>query len=138
MAWSLTAEQLLGSLFKQRQKNQAFGSDPSVCYLNHSSKHHPIMPWSKYTDLYLSMAYIAIILISTLYTHHSYHKTLSDCSKQYILQELASIQIAGVILASITVSAIKSVTTRIIPRHYSTHPMIPQAAARRRQQLPLV
>lgn len=97
------------------------------------------MPWSKYTDLYLSMAYIAIILISTLYTHHSYHKTLSDCSKQYILQELASIQIAGVILASITVSAIKSVTTRIIPRHYySTHPMIPQAAARRRQQLPLV
>jgi hypothetical protein len=97
------------------------------------------MPWSKYTDWYLSMAYVSIILISTLYTHHSYHKILSDCSKQYMLQELASIQIAGVILASVTVSAIKSVTnTPKITHHHSTHPMIPLAAARRRQQLPLV
>ena len=97
------------------------------------------MQRSKYTEWHLPFACVTVILLSTLYTHHSYHKLLLDCSKQHILQELASMQIAGIILAYVAISALKKATyTGKAIQYASTHPMIPPAAARRRQQMPLV
>ena len=93
------------------------------------------------TDWYLTVASIAVVLLSTLYAHHTHHQLLSDCSALRLLQELVSIQIAGIILASAAVSAMKGVSgahRTSVPPAILQHPMLPRAAARKRQQLPLV
>jgi hypothetical protein len=102
--------------------------------------------WSRLLDWHLPLACILVILLSSLYTYHSYHQLLHDCSSdqaQHLLQELASMQIMGIILASAAASAIRRRTAQGgATSHRSSaaaqHPMLPQAAARRRQQLPLV
>jgi hypothetical protein len=104
--------------------------------MQRTSKWYGLLEW------HLPAACIAVILVSNLYTHHHYHRLLQDCSETQMLQELASMQIMGVLLATVAVSAMKAATRadsssltsiRTIP-----HPMLPQQAARRRQQLPLV
>ena len=82
------------------------------------------------------LACIAVVLLSTLYTHHTHHQKLRDCSDLPLLQELVCIQIAGIILASAAISATKRaapLTTTML-----SHPMLPRAAERKRMQLPLV
>jgi hypothetical protein len=59
-----------------------------------------------------------------------------------MLQELASMQIMGILLATAAVYAMKTATmadnSSLTSIKTIPHPMLPQQAARRRQQLPLV
>jgi hypothetical protein len=72
-------------------------------------------------DWQLPLACITVIVLSSLYyTPHHNHST------SQLLQDLASMQITGVLLASAAISAFKAAT------------MFPPTAARRRQQMPLV
>ena len=89
----------------------------------------------------LPIACIAVILLSTLYTHHNYSRLLRDYPETQLLRDLASMQIMGILLATAAVSAVKAATSTSAVRvtaFSNNHPMLPQAAARRRQQLPLV
>ena len=90
-------------------------------------------------DWQLPLACIAVVILSTLHAHHNYHHLLRE--SPHLLQDLASMQIMGVLLASTTISAVRAATSakRPLPSHFaSSHPMLPPAAAKRRQQLPLV
>jgi len=90
-------------------------------------------------DWQLPLTCITVILLSNLYTYHNYYHLLRESS--HLMQDLASMQIMGVILASAAMSAVKTATSakgRPLNQFYSTHPMLPSAAARRRQMMPLV
>jgi len=88
-------------------------------------------------DWKLPLACVAVIILSTLYTHHNYNHLLLE--SPYMLQDLASMQIMGVLLASAAMSAVRAASATKRPPHLTyTHPMIPPAAARRRQLMPLV
>ena len=92
----------------------------------------------KLIEWQLPLACIIVILVSTLYTHHSYYQHSSETQ---LMQDLASMQIMGILLAAAALSAIKAATSarNHRPSHYtSPHPMLPPVAARRRQQMPLV
>jgi uncharacterized membrane protein affecting hemolysin expression len=92
------------------------------------------------TDWHIPLACIAVVLLSTLYTHHTHHQKLRDCSDLPLLQELVCIQIAGIILASAAISAMKRAPAASTPLATAmlSHPMLPRAAERKRMQLPLV
>ena len=92
-------------------------------------------------DWHLPFACITVVLFSALYTHHNYHQLLSDCSEKQLLQDLVCMQIMGIVLATAAVSAMKRATTAdrvVFKQVILDHPMLPPAAARRRQMLPLV
>ncbi len=84
------------------------------------------------------LACVLVILLSSLYTSHVHHQTLGP-HHRLLLEELASMQIAGVIIAFAAASALRRATgdPPKSPAHLQ-HPMLPPAAARRRQMLPLV
>ncbi len=65
----------------------------------------------RFIDWQLPLACIAVILLSTLYTHHNYHRLLRDHPETQLLQELASMQIMGVLLATAALSAVKAATS---------------------------
>jgi hypothetical protein len=97
------------------------------------------------TDWHSPAACIAVLLLSALYTYHTHHTLMLDCAQP--LQELVAIQITGVLLVSLTLSAAKRAAEHRRQKHIAqlisaatttAHPMLPAAAARRRQQLPLV
>ena len=99
------------------------------------------------TDWHIPVAFITVILLSALYTYHSHHRLLLDCSETQPLQEMVAIQITGVLLVSLALSAAKRSAEARRQKHIAQlisavtttpHPMLPAAAARRRQQLPLV
>lgn len=92
-------------------------------------------------DWHLPFACITVVLFSALYTHHNYRQLLSDCSEKQLLQDLVCMQIMGIVLATVAVSAMKRATAATDRTYRQTvidHPMLPPAAARRRQMLPLV
>ncbi len=102
-------------------------------------------------EWHLPLACVLVILLSILYTYHTHHQALQNCSEggQQLLQELASMQIMGIILASTAAAALKRMThakegvPTLVRGSASAqllqHPMLPLAAARRRQLLlPLV
>ena len=99
------------------------------------------------TDWHSPAACIVVLLLSALYIYHTHHRLLLDCSETQPLQELVAIQITGVLLVSLTLSAAKRAAEHRRQKHIAqlisaatttAHPMLPAAAARRRQQLPLV
>ena len=93
--------------------------------------------------LLLPAACSAIILLSILYTHGRHRSAQKDDAATYrLLQDLASMQITGVLLVSAAVAAARGgakgpAAARLITAA-TQHPMLPQAAARKRQQMPLV
>ena len=104
-------------------------------------------PILRLIDWHLPLACISVVLLSTLYTYHNYHQLLHNCSEQQMLQELASMQIMGIVLASAAASAFRRATSGSADHSNQQqhsklamlqHPLMPMAAARRRQQLPLV
>ena len=106
------------------------------------SHHHLLLDhW-----LLLPAACSAIILLSILYTHGRHRSAQKDDAATYrLLQDLASMQITGVLLVSAAVAAArgganKGSTSQARPLAATAqqHPMLPQAAARKRQQMPLV
>lgn len=84
----------------------------------------------------LPAACIAVILGSILYHAHD------GQSSMQLLQDLASMQITGVLLVSAVAAAARGRAHKARPTSVMTpihqHPMLPQAAARKRQQMPLV
>jgi hypothetical protein len=91
--------------------------------------------------LLLPAACSAIILLSILYTHGRHRSAQKDDAATYrLLQDLASMQITGVLLVSAAVAAVRGANKgpRPLAATAQQHPMLPQAAARKRQQMPLV
>jgi hypothetical protein len=80
-------------------------------------------------DWLLPLACIAVILLSIIYTHHNYNRLLRESSETQLLQNLASMQIMGILLAAAALSAAKAATSSFQAKRLTR---LPAAAARRR------